>query len=150
MSEPSDGFVGENESRRPVTGFVGVSSDPGRGVLMGTGPYEFFTDDGARVSLHDADLLEVTWRPDATLRLHFVYDREWTPAEVRATPVIELTFSGAQVLRWENEPDPQPDALGQVSAFDWDGRDRFDLSSSTLELSFTADRMTANLLPAVP
>jgi hypothetical protein len=138
--------------QRGVTEFYGVSSVPGRGVQSGVGPYEFFTDKGARVYLHDADLLEVTWRPDASLRFRFAYDPDWTPAEATDTPVIELSFQHVQVLRWETEMQAteQIDSRGQVRDFAWNGFDGFAMASYTLGLDFTAARMVVFLGPAGP
>ena len=87
-----------------------MSGETGRGVLEGTGPYEFFTDDGARVFLHDADLVDVLWQPDASLRFRFVHDPEWTPPEAAATPVVELEFFGSRVLRWASADGAPPEA----------------------------------------
>ncbi len=135
-----------------VTEFVGVSAEPRRGVLAGVGPYEFFTEQGVRVALHDADFLGLVWLPSATTRFYFIYDLEWTPVEATATPVIELTFCNVQVLRWESDLDAlgDPRRYGQMSAFAWDGADRFDLSTFTFNLSFRAVRMEAQLVGTVP
>jgi len=132
-----------------VTEFHGVLSVPGRGVQSRVGPYEFFTDKGARVYLHDADLLEVTWKPDASLRFRFAYDPDWTPAEATDTPVIDLSFQHVQVLRWETDMQAteQSDSRGQVRDFAWDGFDGFAMASYTLNLDFTAARMRVVLGP---
>lgn len=140
-------------TRGRVVEFVGVSTDPGRGVREGVGPYEFVTDAGVHVYLHDADFLGLVWLPNATARFYFVYDPETAPLfAVKETPVIELTFSQAQVLFWETDSDALRDTEwhGQVSVFAWDGGDGFDLTTYTLHLSFTAARMEARLLAAVP
>lgn len=139
-------------TNRGVTEFVGVSTDPRSGVLKGVGPYEFFTDRGVRVFLHDADFLGVLWLPGATARFYFVYDSEWTPREAKESPVIELSFSQVRVLLWETDSAALPDTEwhGQVSGFAWDGGDGFDLWTFTLHLSFTAARMEARLLVEAP
>ena len=139
-------------TNRRVTEFVGVSTDPRGGVRTGVGPYEFFTDGGVRVSLHDADFLGLMWLPGATARFYFVYDSEWTPSEAKESPVIELTFSQVQVFLWETDSAALRDTEwhGQVSGFAWDGRDGFDLSTFTLHLSFSAARMEAGLLVEAP
>jgi len=138
--------------QRRVAEFYGVSRVLGRGVRRGVGPYEFFTDKGARVYLHDADLLEVTWRSDASLRFRFVYDPDWTPAEAKDTPVIELSFQHVQVLRWDTDMQAteQSDFRGQVRDFAWDGFDGFTMASYTLDLDFTAARMSVVLRGAMP
>lgn len=137
---------------RRVAEFLGVSTEPQRRVIEGVGPNEFFTDGGVPIRLHDADFLGVVWRPAATLHLYFVYDSAWTPAEASATPVIELTFSPVEVSLWETDVDALGDNQwhGQVSAFDWDGADGFELSTFTLHLAFSASRMEARMLAAAP
>ena len=138
---------------RLVAEFAGVSTEPGRGVRAGGGPYEFFTDEGVHVYLHDADFLGLMWLPGATTRFYFAYDSQTGPLyRAEATPVIELTFSQVDVALWETDSDALPDSQwhGQVSGFAWDGGDGFDLTSFTLHLAFAAARMDARLLAAVP
>jgi hypothetical protein len=141
MSEPS------------VTQFDGVTTAAGRGVQKGVGPYEFFTDTGAHVYLHDADLLDVTWNPDASLRFRFAYDPDWTPEEAKDTPVIELTFQQVQILRWDTDMQAATgggDYLRQVRDFAWDGFDGFAMASYTVNLDFTAARMNVVLTAPRP
>jgi len=138
---------------RRVTEFLGVSTEPQRGVKEPVGPYEFFTETGVHVYLHDADFLGLAWQPDATLRLYFAHDPDWMPSGAEATPVVELTFSGVQVLEWETDVEALSQTvpvLGQVSDFAWDGSDGFDLATFTLNLSFSAPRMAVRLLPSAP
>lgn len=135
-----------------VAEFVGVSTEPRRGVIEPVGPYEFFTDGGVHVYLHDADFIGLVWQPSGTFRFYFIYPAEWTPREALATPVVELTFSEVEVSRWETDMDVLQDTehRGQVSDFAWDGGDGFDLSTFSLRLSFSAARMEARLLEAAP
>ena len=137
---------------RGVAEFVGVSREPGRGIREGVGPYEFFTPDGVLVYLHDTHFRGLVWLPGAEARFYFVFDPEWTPAGAKSTPVIELTFSKMQVSLWETDMDAiEPtESRGQVSDFAWDGGHGFDLSTFTLHLSFSAARMEARLLEALP
>lgn len=117
------------------------------------GPYEFSTEAGVRVYLHDADFLGLVWQPDATLRLYFPYDPDWTPPEAKATPVVQLTFSQVQMLHWETDMEALSQSepvLGRVSDFSWDGSDRFDLATFTLSLSFSAGRMAVRLVHSAP
>lgn len=140
------------ESSLGATEFVGVSSEPGRGVEE-AGPYEFFTDAGVHVYLHDADFLGLVWHPEATMRLYFSYDQEWTPSDAKDTPVVELIFSQVQVLQWQTDLDALSETepvLGQVASFDWDGREGFDLATYTLNLSFSSRRMEVRLIPSAP
>ena len=139
-------------TRHRVADFVGVSTEPRRGVEKPVGPYEFFTDGGVHVYLHDADFLGLVWLPSGTFRFYFVYSAEWTPPEALATPVVELTFSEVEVSRWETDMDVLQDTEhgGQVSDFAWDGADGFDFSTFPLDLSFSAARMEARLLEAAP
>ena len=88
----------------------------------------------------------------APRRYSFLYHSQWTPVEAKGTPVIELTFLDVQMLPWKTDSDALRDPRwhGQVAAFTWDGADRFDLSTRTLDLSFAAARMEVRLLAAVP
>lgn len=59
-------------------------------------PYEFLTNQGVRVYLHDTDHLGFE-RPSATdLTFYFAFDPEWTPKTARATPVVALAFADVQ------------------------------------------------------
>lgn len=134
-----------------TTEFVGVSEEPGRGISS-TGPYEFFTDKGEHVYLHDMDFLGVAWRPVGTMQFYFRYAEDWTPAEVRESPVVELTFHGVDVRHWATDLGEvsTSEALGQVSGFGWDGRDSFHLQTWTLSLAFASPRMEARFIAAAP
>jgi hypothetical protein len=145
-------MVGMTEGSTCATEFVGVSNEPGRGIGE-TGPYEFFTDTGVHVYLHDTDFLGLVWQPEGSMGLYFAYDKDWTPPEARATPVIELVFSHVQMTHWETDREAlletEPVAR-QVSGFDWDGRDTFDLATFSVNLSFSARHMRVRLAPSAP
>ena len=138
---------------RRVAEFVGVSTEPGRGIRAGVGPYEFFTDGGVHVYLHDADFVGLIFLPEATGRFYFRYDSQTAPHYgAEATPVVELTFSHVGPCLWETDLEALPDTehRGQVSVFAWDTGDGFDLITYALHLSFAAARMEARLLAAAP
>lgn len=137
---------------RPVTRFVGVSSFPGRSVEEVT-PYEFLTDHGVRVYLHDTDYLGFE-RPSATdLTLYFAFDPEWTPSAARDTPVVEVAFED---IRYRPHPmaHTQPREGDRpprfVYSLDWDGMDGFALDTTETLLAFTSSRMAVRLLPEAP
>lgn len=138
----------QDANGRRVAELVGVTTEPGLGVVEGVGPYQFRTVDGVPVNLHECDFLGLLWLPDATARFYFVHDLEWTPVEALATPVVELSFSEFQVVFCELDAEAPPDSpwVGQVSSFSWDGGDAFDLTTFTLHLAFTAARMEVRLL----
>ena len=132
--------------------FIGVSGDPHRGVVStGAGLYEFWTDSGVPVRLHEATFRGFEYRlhPEPSLTVTFEYDNpEWTPTEALRTPVIEIRFDGVSRLRWEEETSAfaEPREFhGEVALFDYDGREWFDLQVSTLRLEFTARRAEVTL-----
>lgn len=157
MSSPR-GSVGVWEHagmERPVTRFVGVSSFPGRSVEEVT-PYEFLTDHGVRVYLHDTDYLGFE-RPSATdLTVYFAFDPEWTPRAARETPVVAVAFADVQyrphpmarMARTQPREDDRPPRF--VYSLDWDGMDGFTLDTTETLLAFTSSRMAVSLLPAAP
>ncbi|MEV4219105.1 hypothetical protein [Nonomuraea sp. NPDC049725] len=132
-----------------VTEFAGVSKDKGRGITSREGPYEFWTEDGAHVYLHDTDFRRLTYRPGRppTLELEFVYDPEWTPPELSKTPVVVFRFEDVRLVEWVEDQEghdcvaANPEVLpGQVGQFDWDGTDMFTLDTFILRLLFHASR----------
>lgn len=145
-------MAGMAESEQRTTEFVGVSSEPGRDI-EDSGLYEFFTNTGVHIYLHDTDFLGIVWQPKATMCLYFSYDEDWTPPEAQDTPVVELVFSDVQVLQWETDlgalSGDEP-FLGEVSAFDWDGNEGFDLSAYNFALSFSARRVQVRLALSAP
>lgn len=143
-----------------VTDFVGVSSDPGWGVTgRGTaspGLYEFKTDLGVPVRLHDATFLGFDFRVGAresgavqSLTTRFVYDDpEWTPPEAIAAPFIEFRFDDVHITHWEESPDLEEYANDQVSGFDYHEQDdSFDLQTYTMRLVFVAKRVAVTMHP---
>ena len=139
------------------TTFVGVTADE---VADGhTGLYEFVSADGHHVYLHDADLLEVTYKPGPlpSLTTTFLYDREWVPDSLRETPVIVITFGNVRILHWEEDEEAlasmatKPETAvfaGQTSLFDWDAPRMFNLLTFALSLMFTADTAEVSMKKA--
>ncbi|MGV9302515.1 hypothetical protein ACWDLG_03995 [Nonomuraea sp. NPDC003727] len=132
-----------------VTEFAGVTEDEDRGVTPKAGLYEFWTEEGAHVYLHDTDFTCLTYEPDRppVLELEFLYDPQWTPPELSKTPVVIFRFEDVRIVeRCEDQEGhdcvtAQHDAPpGQVSCFDWDGNDLFVLDTFTLRLAFQARR----------
>ncbi|MER7503640.1 hypothetical protein AB0L05_15510 [Nonomuraea pusilla] len=134
----------------PVAEIIGVTKDPERGVTAKSGLYEFFTEAGGHVYLHDMSFTRLTYQPGRppVLELQFVYHPGWTPPELSATPVVTFGFEDVRVVEWREDleghgcvaanPDAPP---GQVDYFDWDGTDLFTLDSFTLHLAFQASRL---------
>jgi hypothetical protein len=120
----------------PITEFTGVSTAAGRGIEAPGGPYEFDTEQGAHIYLHDTELTRLGYEvgPPSVLELHFVYD----PAR---TPIVVLRFEGVHILEWRHTPAPPEAPLGQVSTFDWYGADEFMLDTMSVRLEFHARRM---------
>ena len=136
----------------PTTDFKGISPDPERGVSSRGGLYEFWTDNGEHIYLHDTDLVSVEHLPGppAALVVRFQYDRDWTPAELAGKPLVVFRFEDVRVSAWEEDDEAFADltrnpqarsAAGQVSNFDWDGQDYFGLSTFLMHLTFTAQRL---------
>lgn len=132
-----------------VTEFAGVTKDDHRGIGSKGGPYEFRTEEGAHVYLHDTDFRRLTYAPGrpSTLELEFVYDPVWTPPELSKTPVVVFRFEDVRLVEWHEDQEghdcvaAHPEAPpGQVELFDWDGTDLFTLRTFTLRLVFHAPR----------
>jgi hypothetical protein len=123
-----------------------VSTVPGRGVEPGVGLYQFDTDDGIAVSLHETDCVDLRYTPGPapTLTARFRHDPDWTPPELVGRPVVVIRFLGAHVLRWDTDADEDdvyrdPGASGgQVSTADWDGHRLFTLDLLTVTVIVTA------------
>lgn len=104
--------------------------------------YEFWTDRGEPVRLHDTDLVSVTRGsgpcPEVTVR--FVYEPGWVPAELTGRPVVEFVFGEVVVHQWSTwAPDPGATGSGrEVDLFDWDGHRTFALRAGTIALDFSA------------
>ncbi|MCE1177863.1 MAG: hypothetical protein LWW86_02345 [Micrococcales bacterium] len=132
-----------------VTRFVGVSRLPGRGIHVGVGPYEFWTDDQVPITLHDTEFLGLVETSDC-LRLFFNFDPEWVPADALETPIVALGFESARVVTSGERSAGGSAQPGWVYSFEWDGGDEFELHTETLALVFTAAEMRVHLLPAAP
>jgi hypothetical protein len=116
-------------------------------------PYEFQTDSGVRVRLHDMRFMGFDYQVQpSTLTLRFVYDDpEWTPPEATGTPVAVLRFSGVQVWQWEDDFDlfetPQ-EHRGQVSDLGYyPPTNVFSLLTLNSRLLFSAGRLAVELEP---
>lgn len=133
-----------------VTEFVGVSKDNDRGITSPGGLYEFQTEEGFPIYLHDTDFTRLTYEPapPTTLAMEFVYDPQWTPSELAKTPVVVFRFEDVRIVEW-SEDQAGRDLLtthadappGQVSLFDWDGTDLFTLDTFVARLVFHARRV---------
>ena len=135
-----------------------MTTEPGWGIgdsgAASSGLYEFKTQAGVPIRLHDTSFVGVEFRPGAcpVLVTKFLYsDPRWTPEGARATPLIAISFDDVQVSNWEQEPraDDEPaEAIGQVNNFDYyEQLDAFDLQTYTLRLEFTAKRVEITLHP---
>ncbi|MEV4113702.1 hypothetical protein [Nonomuraea sp. NPDC049695] len=88
-----------------MTEFAGVTKDKDRGITSRGGLYEFWTDGGAHIYLHDTDFRRLTYEPGRppTLELEFLYDPQWTPPELSKTPVVVFRFEGVRLVEWQDE-----------------------------------------------
>ncbi|MEV4526516.1 hypothetical protein [Streptosporangium sp. NPDC049304] len=132
-----------------VTEFAGVTKDKDRGVTSKGGLYEFWTEEGAHVYLHNTDFRRLTYEPGRppTLALEFVHDPQWTPPELSKTPVVVFRFEDVRLIEWHEEQEGHDCVAasteappGQVGQFDWDGTDIFTLDTFILHLVFHAPR----------
>ncbi|MFI7135857.1 hypothetical protein ACIBQ1_60145 [Nonomuraea sp. NPDC050153] len=132
-----------------VTEFAGVAKDKDRGITSKGGLYEFWTDEGAHIYLHDTDFRRLTYEPGRppTLELEFLYEPQWAPPELSKTPVVVFRFEDVRLVEWHEDQEghdcvnANPDAPpGQVGQFDWDGTDLFTLDTFILRLLFHARR----------
>lgn len=136
-----------------MTRFIGVSDMPGEAMTTGVGPYEFSTDQGVPIYLHDTDYLGLEQPSASGLRLYFSFHPRWTPEAARETPVVELDFTDVQY-----RPHPLRHRAGRdadeparfVYGFDWDGMNAFALDTSEIKLAFTASHLTVRLLSSAP
>lgn len=132
-----------------ATEFAGVTKDKDRGITSKGGLYEFWTEEGAHVYLHDTDFRRLIYEPGRppTLELEFVYHPQWAPPELSKTPVVVFRFEDVRLVEWHEHQEGHdhvnaaPDAPPrQVEQFDWDGADLFTLGTFTLRLVFHAPR----------
>ncbi|GAA3087720.1 hypothetical protein JOF29_008155 [Kribbella aluminosa] len=122
-----------------------MSVDPRHDLASGgTGLFEFWTDQGVPVYLHDMDLSSAEVRPvDRVLVLQFEYtERPWTPAAAAPTPVVVMRFEGVTIRGWNQEAAAPVHALGQVEDFEYDGEEAFKLTTCSAIMEFTAARLT--------
>lgn len=118
-------------------------------------PYEFKTERGVWVRLHDMRYLGFEYEARSrALTLRFLYDDPaWTPADALSTPLARFQFEGVKVRQWEDgmcEPEWPVGARGQVSDLMLEpGGDRFFLDTYDTWLVFSARRLQVDLLPYV-
>jgi hypothetical protein len=116
-------------------------------------PYEFQTDGGVWVRLHDMQFLGFGYEPQPpTLTMRFLYDDpEWTPAEARTTPVAVFLFSDVQVWQWEDEYDlldTPVEVRGEVRDLGYySPTNVFSLLTLNSRLLFSASRLKVELRP---
>ncbi|GAA2843290.1 hypothetical protein [Kribbella solani] len=128
-----------------------MSIDPRRDLAGGgTGLYEFWTDQGVPVRLHDMGLVGIELQPvDRTLILRFEYtEARWTPEAAVRTPVVAMCFADVMIRGWEYDgtrpggEEPPAEAYGQVSDFEYDNWDTFRLTTYSFLIEFTASGVT--------
>ncbi|KGM08551.1 hypothetical protein [Cellulomonas bogoriensis] len=139
---------------RAAVGFTGIAaSSLERGDFT---PYEFQTDTGTWVRLHDMQFVGFDYRVQTpTLTLRFVYnDPEWTPPGARATPVAVLKFRDALVHAWEDDDDllgTPIDVREQVGDLEYrSSTNEFLLETVSTRLHFTASSLAVHLEPSFP
>ena len=118
-------------------------------------PYEFQTEAGVWVRLHDMQFLGFEYEVQApALTMRFVYDDpDSTPPEARSTPLAVFRFSDVQVWQWEDDHDlfeTPVGVRGQVSELDYYAATNvFSLGTVNTTLLFSARRLTVRLEPLV-
>ena len=86
----------------------------------------------------------------------FVYEPEWVPDSLKATPAIVLAFDDVRITEWtedaealvamSTDAEAAPSA-GQTSLFDWHPPNTFHLETLLLSLTFTAERAEVSVRP---
>lgn len=117
-------------------------------------PYEFQTEAGVWVRLHDMRFLGLEY--DAlprTLTLRFLYDDPaWTPPGAESTPLAVLRFEDVLIRRWEDHVSTREtpaEHRGQVGDLELDAHSAtFLLDVTDGRLAFEARLMQVRLLPA--
>ena len=116
-------------------------------------PYEFQTDEGVWVRLHDMQFVGLDYRVQPpTLTMRFLYDDpEWTPPEARATPVAVFRFSDVHLWQWEDDYElleTPVAARGQVGALDYfPPTNVFSLGTMNTTCLFSASGLAVHLEP---
>ncbi len=118
------------------------------------GPYEFQTDDGVWIRLHEMRCLGFDYVVQAaTLTVRFVHaDPQRTPAEALAAPVAVFHFTDVLVWQWEDDHAVMLEApveeRGQVSDFGFYAPTNvFCLETLSTRLLFSAGRLVVRLEP---
>jgi hypothetical protein len=129
--------------------FVGIATSSVE--LPDFTPYDFQTDTGVCVRLHDMQFLGFDYRVQpSTLTMRFVYDDpEWTPPEARSTPVAVFRFGDVQVWEWEDAFDlfqTPTEVRGQVGDLGYHAPTNvFSLDTLNTRLLFSASRLVVEL-----
>ena len=116
-------------------------------------PYEFQTESGAWVRLHDMQFLGFDYQVQpATMTLRFLYDDPgWTPPEARSTPLAVLRFIDVQVWQWEDDVDlfeTPTEVRGQVGDLGFHAPTNvFSLETLSTSLLFSASQLMVELTP---
>lgn len=127
------------EARRAE--ITGLDSD--HPLNAGSDLYEFATDDGWEVHLHDASLEKLEWHVDGRLDVTFRYESPWNGHPDERSLTVRLEFGSVQILQSESETndDVPQENHGQVSELGWTGTDVFSLNTIELHLIFRSPRV---------
>lgn len=111
--------------------------------------YEFWTDGGLHVYLHDADLRRITYEPGRPPALAFEFLQEPLALSDQSWITVDFRFEDVRIHNWHDDPvghclasendDASP---GQVDGVYWNGQDYFTLDSFLVQVDFTAARVT--------
>jgi hypothetical protein len=105
----------------------------------GLGLYEFWTDSGEHVWLHEMDFRGFTYAADPSPELRITFDWGDDPVPNScAGPTVEFIFGDVRITEWDEFDDAQDrQHVGQVTGFDYLNGD-FILQTYTMGLSFSA------------
>lgn len=117
-------------------------------------PYEFQTEEGVWVRLHDMSFVSLEYTPqERGLTLRFSNDFPWTPESAKSAPLAAFVFDSVQILQWEDDTtlSGTPNGYrGQTSLFEYaPERDLFCLTIDT-SLAFRARPLHVTLGPSEP
>jgi hypothetical protein len=116
---------------------VFTGDDPARG--MERDPYEFWTDTGTHVAIHDMLLVEVSYSVGAAPELRLAFDWWQKAVPDQYAGAVRLAFGDARILEWNEKTGMVTrEPAGQVSWFDYRGDGVFLLDTFTLSIAFAA------------
>ena len=136
-----------------ATTFQGVAEDSSPAITptpQGAGLYEFWTESGKHVWLHDMDFRGFAYAAAPTPKLRITFDWGDTPVpESYAGPTVEFIFEDVRIIEWDDELSDDEDRRhsGQVAAFDY-SNGVFTLTTFTLSLTFSAVACRVESIPA--